>query len=136
MVVCSSTNLYIWISLRWRCWHNTNFYILRSIIQNSIGSKEEEPTQFKWYDGNCTPAICLRWIGWKMKKIWQRSEETKSTDGGIRSIWLESSASRTGSLKNIWSDTPSHVTDWETEDTMLETSWMTHNEFGNLYEFL
>ena len=138
MVVCSLTNSYIWIGLKQCRWPNTNWYIQSSIIQNCIGSKEEKPTQLKWYDGNCTAAICLRWIGWKMKNYDSGVKRQQSTDRGIRSICLglESSASSSGSLKIIWSDAPSHVTDWVTEHTMSETTQMTRNEFGDLYRFI
>ena len=65
LVVCSSTNSYIRISLKQCRWRYTNLYIRNSIIGNSIGSTEEESTQL--YSSNL---------------LWQRSKETKSTDGG------------------------------------------------------
>jgi hypothetical protein len=61
----------------------------------------------------------------------------QSTDRGIRSVSLVSSASRSGSLKIIRSGLLSHVTVGATEHTMSETTKMTGNEFGDdLYEFV
>ena len=60
----------------------------------------------------------------------------QSTDQGIRSVSLVSSASQSGSLKIIRSDALSHATDSATENTMSETTKMIRNEFGDLYEFI
>ena len=121
LVVCTSTNSYVRIGLKWCRCCNTNSYIWSSIIQNSMESKEEETSQLKRYDGNCTAAICSRWIGWKMKNYESGVKRQQSTNRGIRSVWLVSSATTSGSLTIIQSDALSHVTDWATEHTMSET---------------
>ena len=88
-------------------------YISHSIIRICMGSKTEETRQLKRYDDNCTAAICSRWIRWEMKNYESGVKSQQLTDWGIRTVWLLSSASRSGSFKIIWG--VAHCQMWQTE---------------------